>query len=346
MEVSPVTDALAWDTAVAATGGHLLQSWAWGELKSRHGWSALRLADADLACGAQVLFRRLGPLSVAYVPRGPWGDLASDAVLSPVLAATHQGARGHNSIFLKLEPPLPDDDAAAATLRRHGFRPSAQRVQPVSTITVDLTDEMDAISARMKPKWRYNIGLASRKGVTVRQGGLDDLPAWYRLMEVTGLRDGFAVHSREYYHDFLWLLGPAARLLLAENQGTLLAGIVVAAFGGQAIYMYGASSDEGRNLMPNHLLQWEAMRWAKEMGCREYDLWGIPDEAGRAAASEESTEASPAAQGADLAGVYRFKSGFGGQVARTTGAWDYVYSAPLYWLYSTALPWYRRMRTG
>ena len=203
-------------------------------------------------------------------------------MIAPLLAAAHGEARRRRAIFFKLEPPLADDAAGADLLRRHGFRPSAQRVQPVSTITVDLTADLPAISARMKPKWRYNIGLAGRKGVTVRQGGLDDVPAWYRLMEVTGRRDGFAVHSLAYYHDFLWLLGPAARLLLAEHEGSLLAGIMVTAFGGQGIYMYGASSDEGRNLMPNHLLQWEAMRWAREAGCREYDLWGIPDEAGRA----------------------------------------------------------------
>jgi peptidoglycan pentaglycine glycine transferase (the first glycine) len=107
--------------------------------------------------------------------------------------------------------------------------------------------------------------------------------------------------------------------------------------------MYGASSDGDRNLMPNHLLQWEAIQWAKGQGCRQYDLWGIPDEAGATPAAGEGEAASERSE-SGLEGVYRFKSGFGGTVVRTVGAWDHVYSRPLYWLYATALPWYRGRR--
>lgn len=346
MEVGPVVDRKAWDAAVAASGGHLLQSWAWGELKSLFGWSSLRLAVSDAGrtvAGAQVLFRRLGPVSLAYVPRGPWGDLRDVAVVRLLLGAVHDAARRRRAIFLKLEPPLTDEPTNLEWVAALGFRPSAQRVQPVSTIVVDLTADLATISARLKPKWRYNIGLAQRRGVTVRAAGLADVPAWYRLMQITGRRDGFPLHPEAYYRQFLSLLGPAARLLLAEHQGVLLAGIAVTAFGPQAIYMYGASGDEHRNLMPNHLLQWEAIRWAKDAGCREYDLWGIPDEVGQAGGAEPSAGPIDGSE-SELAGVYRFKAGFGGQVVRMVGAWDYAYSEPMYWLYRTALPWYRRLR--
>jgi peptidoglycan pentaglycine glycine transferase (the first glycine) len=84
---------------------------------------------------------------------------------------------------------------------------------------------------------------------------------------------------------------------------------------------------------------------AKTQGCTEYDLWGIPDEVGK---DGEAADVDAPAGGAeaDLAGVYRFKAGFGGRVVRTVGAWDHVYAAPLYWLYARALPWYRARRTG
>jgi peptidoglycan pentaglycine glycine transferase (the first glycine) len=348
MEIRPISDAADWDNALSQAGGHLLQTWAWGEVKAAFGWSAQRLAVMDcerMVAGAQVLYRRVGPVSVAYAPRGPWGNLADVTVMNALLAGIHAEGRRRRAVFLKVEPPLVEGSASAELLTAYGFQPSPQRVQPLSTIVVDLSSDLAAISARFKPKWRYNVGLAARRGVSVRFGGPEDVAAWYRLMELTGKRDGFGIHPEGYYRRFFALLGPKARLLLAEYQGRLLAGIGVAASGTQAIYMYGASSDEQRNLMPNHLLQWEAMQWAKDQGCIEYDLWGIPDEVGKGGqAADEDTPAGGAEAG--LAGVYRFKSGFGGRVVRTVGAWDHVYSPPLYWLYARALPWYRARRAG
>lgn len=376
MSAKTIADAAVWDAAVLAAGnGHMLQTYAWGQLKSQFGWEATRLAvelapaertdgtpaplpgtgsetPGTLALGAQVLFRRLGPVSLAYIPRGPWGDLSNPLLVQELWDTIHREARRRRAVFLKVEPFLADEAAYAQVLAGWGFRPSVQRVQPVSTIVVDLTPDLAAIGARMKPKWRYNIGLATRKGVTVRKGGEADLPAFYELMQRTGRRDGFALHSQAYYRQFLAQLGERAALLLACHQDKVLAGIAVTALGRQAIYMYGASSDEGRNLMPNHFLQWEAMQWAKAQGCTEYDLWGIPDDAGRMPAEgAEGGEpgldsALPAAGGSELSGVHRFKSGFGGEVRRTVGAWDYVYSAPLYWLYTRALPWYRGIRAA
>ena len=348
MEIVPVLDPAAWDASLTAAGGHLLQTWAWGELKAGFGWSAQRLAAMDgdrLIAGAQVLYRRVGPVCVAYVPRGPWGDFADATLMWELLAGLHAQAQRRLAIFLKVEPPLTEGAGKAELLASYGFQPSAQRVQPLSTIVVDLSADLEAIVGRFKPKWRYNVGLAARRGVTVRAGGPEDIAAWYRLMELTGRRDRFGIHPERYYRRFFALMGTRARLLLAEYQGQLLAGIAVTAFGAQAIYMYGASGDEQRNLMPNHLLQWEAMQWAKDQGCTEYDLWGIPDEVGRAGEAA-SDEAPSGGSEAGLAGVYRFKSGFGGRVVRTVGAWDHVYAPPLYWLYTRALPWYRARRAG
>ncbi len=366
-----------WDAFVAAAPtGHLLQSWAWGEFKARFGWQVVRLVAeqaGDIVAGAQVLFRRLPLFSLAYVPRGPIVDPAADA--APVLfAALHREARRHRAIFLKIEPNLPEDEAPSrltsrnggcdgasdvtATLTDLGFRPSAERVQPRTTIVVDLTPDLATIATRQKPKWRYNIGLAARRGVTVRQGSTADLAIFYELLRQTGQRDRFAIHSLAYYQEFFRHLGDQARLFLAEYQGKILAGIVITVFGRQAIYMYGASSGEQRNLMPNHLLQWEAMKWAREQGCTTYDLWGIPDEvtsskfqvSGFASDEEHEMWNAPTRgavrgleRGTDLWGVYRFKQGFGGQVRRYAGAFDYIYSPVLYKLWTQLLPRYRSL---
>ncbi len=322
----------AWDEFVAAhPGGHLLQSHAWGVLKAEFGWQAEEVRTAD-AC-ALVLFRRL-PMrlgTLAYIPRGPvldWQDQRSARALLKAVDAT---CRRHHSALLKIEPWLEDSSVSVERLSALGFRPSMQTVQPPRTVLVDLSPaDEEAVLAAMKPKCRYNIRLAERKGVTVHPAARADLPAFHALMAATSARDGFAVHTPEYYEVAYRLLveeNDLGVLLLAEAGGKPLAALFAAALGPLALYLYGASADEGRQLMPTYLLQWEAMRWARARGAACYDLLGVPDE------DEATLEAQFEGRQDGLWGVYRFKRGFGGRIFRTVGAWDRVYNPMLYWAY-------------
>jgi peptidoglycan pentaglycine glycine transferase (the first glycine) len=328
----------AWDEMVARLGGHLLQSFAWGELKAQFGWRVERLA-AQRACG-QVLHRALpgGLGTLAYVPKGPMVDYGDAESLRMLLTKAGMFCRQRRAICLKIEPNLEDDPTLEKQLRAFGFRPSPQEVQPRRTIVVDLSAEPEAILRRMKSKTRYNIRLAGRKGVTVRHGTEEDLAPVYRLMEATAERDKFGIHSLDYYEAAYQLFAKPGQgcLLLAEFEGKLLAALMAFAFGDTACYMYGASSDEHRNRMPTYLLQWKAMTWAKEKGCLSYDLWGVPDE------EEEVLEAEFTNRQDGLWGVYRFKRGFGGRLVRTAGAWDLVYAPFRYRLYTLAVNLYNR----
>ena len=272
-------------------------------------------------------------------------DRQDDLVAGKLLSATHRALCRAGAILLKVEPDWPESDGAGDWLQNQGFCPSAQTIQPRRTILVDLGKSEEEILDGMKPKWRYNTRLAERKGVQIREGGLADLERFYGLMQLTEERDEFAVHSREYYEQVWREFAPRGqvRLLLAEHERQTLAGIMVFVFGRQSWYMYGASSNEKRHLMPNHLLQWEAMRWAKKQGCQSYDLWGIPDldiEALETAVQEETIPTPPPA----LWGVYKFKRGFGGHPVRYVGAWDYVYRPLLYRLLTWM--WQRRRETA
>ena len=244
--------------------------------------------------------------------------------------------------MLKVEPEERDGELAASALEEAGFRSSPQTVQPRSTTWVDLTGSEEEIRARMKSKFRYNIGLALRKGIIVREGTREDLPAFGRLMEKTGQRDVFALHSADYYQLAYDLFSEidACKLLLATYQDQVLAGLVVFAYAGRAWYMYGASSNQERNRMPNHALQWAAISWARQQGCHAYDLWGIPDEVGQTPDRFEQTVTD---RRDGLWGVYRFKQGFGGEVIRYVGAYDYIYAPLRYQLYQLAL---RLRRSG
>jgi peptidoglycan pentaglycine glycine transferase (the first glycine) len=283
-----------WDAFVIAHPyGHFLQSWGWGELKTGANWTPLRLvlregSGGDIVAGAQVLQRTVAHIParvghLAYIPKGPVVDWC---------ATTEQGE-------------------ARLCLKALGFH-ETQPVQPLRTIVLDLRPQAETLLAQMKEKWRYNLRLAARKGVEVRVAQtMADLAAWYALLKTTGERDHFGIHAFDYYRR-VWEIFAArqqARLFLAYADEELLAGIFVSLLGKQAIYLYGASGNAQRNLMPNYLLQWKAISWARDANAQLYDFWGIP-------ATENADEA--------MAGVYRFKSGWGGQVVQFVGNYEYV----------------------
>lgn len=322
-------DEVAWDAFVSGhAAAHPLQLRAWGGLKKEFGWEDARMGlrqDGKLVAGAQVLFKklpRLGflPLRIAYIPKGPLVDWRDATQTQALFLALHRFCRRNRAILLKIEPEVPDSPEQREQLRVLGFRPSSRTIQPRTTVWLDLNADEDALLARMKQKWRYNIRLAGRKGVTVRQGDASDLDLFGALMQMTGERNAFGVHTTAYYRRFWDLFAPEhAALLIAEHEGQVLAALLAAHLADKAYYLYGASSNQKRNLMPSHKLQWETMRWAKAKGCSGYDLWGVPDEVGL------DLDASMPDPATGLWGVWRFKRGFGGQVVRYTGAWDYAY---------------------
>src|SRR5262249_10821960 len=151
-----------------------------------------------------------------------------------------------------------------------GFRRNRYATHPRRAWVLDIRPGEEELLAGMKEKWRYNIRLAGRKGVTVREGtSPEDVDTFYALYEETASRDGFYIHPKEHYAAILRLYGTrdAGVLLLAEYEGTPIAGLIAVKCGPVTTYMFGASSNLHRNRMPNHLVQWTAIRWAKAHGC-------------------------------------------------------------------------------
>ncbi len=319
-----------WDAFVSENpSGHLLQSWGWGELKADAGWHPLRLALWDterqqMVAAAQILRRTFARLPLqtghlAYMPKGPvldWSNPALAGIAPMLFSQLHMYLRKGGALALQVELPQkagePGSDKIDQCMQALHFQP-AQAIQPLRTILLDLTPDEDTLLAQMKEKWRYNIRLAARKDVRVRVARtIEEVRAWYALLQTTAIRDNFGIHTLDYYLRAWRIFVPRnqACLFLAEYQGQLLAGIFVGLIAKQAIYLYGASGNENRQLMPNYLLHWEAMRWAKREGATSYDFWGIP-------ATDDESE--------PMVGVYRFKSGWGGKVVRFPGNYEYVY---------------------
>lgn len=299
-----------WDERLTQLGGHLLQCWRWGEFKQRSGWEVDRIATDDGNAMVQVLYRTRGPVSVAYVPRGPaWGE--GESGLPELFERIEEAAKRRRALFavVEQERPLPRHAPFLAK-----WSPGPDFEQPGRTIKVPLGDD-DAILMGMHQKTRYSVRLANRKGVRVESfEGLceDGLTMFYSLLHETSERNEFGMHSHQYYRDFLEVFGSDALIMIAMVHDQPAAGLIAAAFGNEAIYMYGGSSTEHRGVGAAFLVQFEAMRWARERGMAAYDLWGIPLH--DPAPENEHADSVPATRGDDWRGLLRFKSGFGGTV--------------------------------
>jgi lipid II:glycine glycyltransferase (peptidoglycan interpeptide bridge formation enzyme) len=249
---------------------------------------------------------------------------------------------------LRLEPNVLEDAPQAGDLHSalliEGYRP-ATPLQPHTSLHLDLSPTPEQLLAAMSKGHRADIRRAAREGVTVRPGqGAADLAVFYAIMEQTGARADFAIHSRAYYQA-AWELfhgetergtAQAGQLFLAEQNGGTLAACMIFAWAGACLYLYGGSTEAGLKSGANHALQWQAIQCARAHGCRLYDFWGVPDQFGLAAlatSADERARLEAQAKSDPLYGVFRFKKGFGGQVARYLPAYDRVYLLPLYALW-------------
>jgi peptidoglycan pentaglycine glycine transferase (the first glycine) len=192
-------------------------------------------------------------------------------------------------------------------------------------VIIDLLLSEDDLLSRMKQKTRYNILLAKRNGVVIRKGGREDFPGLYHMYTQTALRDGFIIRDENYYQ-YVWNLLYEAGMavpLIAEVDGKPISAIILFIFAKKTYYFYGMSTGEHRDKMPNHLLQWDAILYAKSQGCQVYDFWGAPDKF-----DEEDS----------MWGVYRFKEGFSGEILSGIGAWDFIVNRTLFSVYTQFIP--------
>jgi peptidoglycan pentaglycine glycine transferase (the first glycine) len=368
------SQAQAWNDLIAGLPeAHILQTWQWSQVKAAYGWQPLyavwRAADAGRAelqvaadplelaapagrvagrvqAASVILLRHvsigrwLPRLRVIYAPKGPLLDWEDASLRRRVLDDLQRLAKRQGAIFIKIDPDVllgsgvTGDSAALenaagqalqADLAARGWVESPEQIQFRNTVLIDLHPDEEALLGRMKQKTRYNIRLAARKGVAVRTGVPGDFFDLYRMYAETSLRDGFVIRPQDYY-ECVWstfLQAGMLEPLIAEVDGEIVAGVMVFRFAGRAWYLYGMSRDLHREKMPNYLLQWEALRRSRAAGCQVYDLWGAP---------ELFVESDP------LWGVFRFKEGFGGQVARYLGAWDLPVNRLAYRLYTRILP--------
>ncbi|MDD4170909.1 MAG: peptidoglycan bridge formation glycyltransferase FemA/FemB family protein, partial [Syntrophomonas sp.] len=327
--------------------GHFLQTWEWGEVKRGMGWQPLPLVleeDGEIRAALLILKRRL-PLPgmkkcIFYSPRGPVVDIESLELCQALFAGAERVARDHAAIFLKIDPDVPAGDSGFMDIlglckfKRNETGLDFEGVQPAFVFRLDITPSEVKLLENMHSKTRYNIKLAGRKGVTIRNAARkQDLRSFYAILQETAERDGFLIRGYEYF-EMIWdqmVENGLARIFLAEFQGQIISATLALILGDKTWYLYGASSNEFRNVMPNYLIQWEMIRWAQSQGCKIYDFRGV---------SGDMDESNP------LYGLYRFKKGFNGDLIEFVGDWDRVYSPTFYLVWTRVLPLYMKMVRG
>ena len=308
--------------------GNFAQSYLWGKQKPMWQWDAIAVRGEDGAIrGSLAVMTRKVPgigRTLMYGCRGPVCDLDDRETFSQLLDGAKVLAKKYKSYVIKIDPDVPSSNTAfSSMLQSFGFRAKEggknfEAIQPryVFRLNVEGKTEEELL-ANFHQKWRYNIRLAERKGVTVRICGTEMVPAFSDLMLTTGVRDGFVTRKPEYFAAMLDNLGEHARLYMAfDPNDTPIAGTLAIHYGDKVWYLYGASSNEHRNLMPNYLLQWRMIQWAVETNCRIYDFRGV---------SGDVSEDNP------LYGLFRFKQGFGGDFTEFVGEMDLVLSPVIYW---------------
>ena len=304
--------------------GHFMQHPRWSNVKQFWDWRGIMIYQHNRIAAAMSVLIRPMPLglSLLYAPRGPVCDRNDPVVWAELMAALKRMAKEHRALLLYLDPDEPDMNSEFRSLMKElKFREQTDdgfgNIQPqfVFRLALDDRDE-EGIYGAFTQKTRYNIRLARRKGVTIQEySGSEFIPEtvldrFAALMETTGQRDRFQVRGKDYFKMLLNTLGNDARLFMACYQDVPIAGSIEVFCGKKAWYLYGASANDHRNVMPNYLLQWTMIRRAMERGCTMYDFRGVPGEV---------------AEDHPLYGLYRFKKGFSGSYTKFTGLFVYSF---------------------
>jgi|WetSurMetagenome_2_1015567.scaffolds.fasta_scaffold09695_3 peptidoglycan pentaglycine glycine transferase (the first glycine) len=300
------------DFVGAQTHAEFLQSWEWGEFLAKADGKVMRFGVEDNGELAAVITLVKRPLFLGmnyfYAPRGPVINFQFSIFnFQFFIDEIKKIAQKEKVIFLRIEP--------RTNFQISNFKFPISKtidIQVSKTIILDLTKSEEELLAAMHQKTRYNIRLAEKKGVKIREAGIEEFDKFWDLMSATVNRDGFRLHEKEYYKKMLAMEN--IKLFFGEFENKILCAGIFSFFGDTAVYLHGASSNESREVMAPYLLQWELIKKAKAAGCKYYDFFGIDEK--------------------KWPGVTRFKRGFGGQEINYPGTFDVIFDKKRYLLYS------------
>lgn len=322
--------------------GHFLQSPEWAKLKSEWKNEVVLAEDKDgnIKGAMSILIRKLPYInsSIMYSPRGPVCDIHDKETFQELVDGAKELAKKYNAFIFRVDPDIPDNDEEFKKIAQEvGFKLKEdvkdfnEVIQPRYVFRLNVKDKTEEeLLKSFHEKTRYNIRLAGRKGVTIRDGNREDLKDFYRIMQETGNRDNFLIRPLEYFEKMYDCMGKDyLRVIMADYNGKPISGAIAIYYGNKVWYLYGASSNENRNVMPNYLVQWEMIKWALEKKCDIYDFRGV---------SGHVDEHHP------QYGIYKFKKGFNGDFVEFVGELYMVFKPLTNFAFNTLGETYRNLQ--
>lgn len=322
--------------------GHFLQSPEWAKLKSEWKNEVVLSEDKDgnIKGAMSILIRKLPYInsSIMYSPRGPVCDIHDKETFQDLVNGAKELAKKYNAFILRVDPDIPDNDEEFKKIAQEvGFKLKenvkdfSEVIQPRYVFRLNVKDKTEEeLLKSFHEKTRYNIRLAGRKGVTIRDGNREDLKDFYKIMQETGNRDNFLIRPLEYFEKMYDCMGKDyLRVIMADYNGKPISGAIAIYYGNKVWYLYGASSNQNRNVMPNYLVQWEMIKWALEKKCDIYDFRGV---------SGHVDEHHP------QYGIYKFKKGFNGDFVEFVGELYMVFKPLTNFAFNTLGEAYRNLQ--
>lgn len=320
--------------------GHFAQSIRWAKTKDEWEYETVvvRNESGEIKGSMLLLIRKMPMLgsSLVYSPRGPVCDIYDKETFKELTKKAEEVCKKHKAFMIKIDPDISNEDLKFKQIAKDIGYKTIEKIksldeiaQPRIVFRLNLENKTeDELFQSFHQKTRYNIRLATKKNVVIREGKRDDIPEFQKIMEVTGSRDKFPIPGTEYFEELYDAMGEEhVKILFADYEGQAIATTYNFLYGNKVWYMFGGSLNEKRNLMPTYLLQWENIKWAKENGCDIYDFRGI-------CATDEKHRNE---------GLYRFKKGFKPDLIEFTEIYK-VYNPLIYFIFKKLFPFYKKIR--
>ena len=312
-----------------------MQDLRWGNVKSNWLQEAIYLEENDNIIATMTILLNKVPIFnsyMMYATRGPVCDVTNIELVMKLVKEAEILAKKYNAFVLKFDPELKYSEEIKNIYLENGFKifTGHNVIQPRHNMILDIENKTEEqLLKQFNEKTRYNIKLATKKGINIRYSrDKEDLKIFYNLYKITTIRDKIGCRPYEYFERMLESYNETElRIYIAEHEGDSLSSAIALNYGGKMFYIYGASSNEKRNLMPNYLMQWDMIKWGLENKCNNYDFGGV----------FEFTNEN---------GLYKFKSGFCRQegVTEYIGEIDKVYNKLIYFGYTNVVPNIRQLK--
>ena len=322
-------------------GSSLMQSIYWA--KSKFEWTPEYVyieENGKIIAAMSVLLKKVPHTKsyIAYSPRGPVCDIRNMELVDKLITEVEKLKEKYNIFLLKFDPNIKYDENIERVFKEKGYKVLNKSVdkddliQPLHDMIIYLNNENEEeLIKKFSEKTRYNIRLAKKKGVEVYYSrSKEDLKKFYELYKITAIRDKIGCRAYEYFETMLDAYNDdSIRIYIAKHEEDYLSAAIAFNYGKELFYLYGASSNEKRNLMPNYLMQWEMIKWALETNCKKYNFGGVLN-------LDKNN------------GLYKFKSGFCKKdgVTEYIGEIDKVYNKNIYFCYTKILPKIKKIKRG